>query len=202
MRSLAAVLLVVALSGCQSLFIVRGVNRNVTALSIEVDWTTAQPPSTALLNVVKGRLENICDPSVSVSFNLDDDLSGQGHGTWTDPDCREFALQHKDSEGLYVIWAEGLRDGQPAVGGYSWDKRSCAVFPEVYGNNAGALQVAVEHEILHCLGLVDKFLKMQTDHKGSYGNHCNVSGCIMQPTNSGTQPCAQCMADLEAGEEK
>jgi len=188
--------------GCRPLAIVRGPNRNTSSVEVEVDWTTPQPPTQAMLNALRGSMANICDPAVSVSFNLDDDLSGQGHGTWTDLDCRTFAVSHKDSDDFYMLWAAGVWDKSPQVGGYSWNKRDFVVFPDVYGGSSGNSQLAALHEWCHCLGLVDKFLEMSEPHKHAAGNHCDQGSCLMKPATWSSMLCPKCMADLTDGEEK
>lgn len=203
MRYALAVVLVFLFTGCQSLVVVRGPNRNTSHVVVEVDYTTAQPPGQSLLNATVGNMANICDPSVQVSFVVDDNLAGQGHTTWSDSDVRSFATAHHDNpDHFYLIWADGTWANQPAVGGYSWDKRCMAIFTPATGTSGGGVQIAMVHEWCHTLGLVDKFLQMQESHKNAYGNHCDQPGCLMLAATYGSMPCSKCMADLEAGVEK
>jgi hypothetical protein len=192
------------LSGCHSLAIVRGPNRNVDKLDIEVDWTTPAPPPAPLLQAISNQIKMACDPAVQVNFILDDDLSAKAKGEWTAFDLKALALLHRTKfEGrFYVLWADGHMKNKPAVGGYSWGKRAFAVFPSV-SPSQDRLRSTVSHETFHNLGLVGKFLKMQTFHKHSYGNHCSTINCLMQPASTGPiyNLCPFCLADLEAGEE-
>ena len=197
-----AILLLILLAsiGCQSSVIVRGPNQNVDEIMIEIDYTTDAPPSQALLNAIKGHIENICSPGMVVTFIVDDHLDG--HGTWTDYDCREFTVLHKSNLGtFYMIFAGGQHDESNLIGGVSWDKRNFAVFPDVTGLGGGA-QIAAVHEWLHSLGLVGDWLKMQTPHRVDPGHHCASSPCIMSIYGTSTIPCPLCIADLEAGEEQ
>lgn len=205
MRWLLAVILVL-LSGCcclgggSDLAIVRGPNRNMDAITIEVDWTTAAPPPVLYLDTMQSQLQGLCDPAVTVTTVLGEQY--EGHGTWTETDIQGFGLlHHGNPDAFYLIYANGIKDGEPMVGGYSWGKRSVCVFAEHPGGPS-YVQIATLHELTHCLGLVDKYLEMQTSHKSSNGNHCSNPACLMSSTGVLSSPCSACMADLTAGEEK
>lgn len=203
MRALI-LLSLIAVSGCHSLVIVRGPNRNADLVEVEVDWTTPSPPPTVMLRAVEAQIKRVCDPAVTVTFKLDDDLSRSAKGKWSNADLQLFPAlhSHAGSDAFYLLWADGQMADNPSVGGYSWGTRCFAVFPSVFPNQT-LMQNATAHEFFHNIGLVDKALVMQKPHKHSYGNHCDQQACIMYPLTSGaSSPCQLCVADLEAGEEK
>lgn len=200
MKQLFAVIALLMLSGCQTLAIVRGPNRNTSRVLVEVDWTTPTPPPQSMLDGLKNKIKSYCDPSVLVEFVLDDHKGSQGG--WTDSSLKTFAFSNHDtSDSFYMLWADGVLKDSPAAGGYSWDKRCFAVFPSTSGNQS-VLQMAAAHEFFHTLGLVDKALAMVVFHKHSYGNHCNNPSCLMWPVSGNSGLCNDCVADLEAGIEK
>jgi len=200
------VLAAILLAGCgEPLGIVRGPNRNVNKVEIEVDWTTPQPPSDALLRALEGSMGDITADGVEVVFILGDDLSDNGRSKWTKLDRRAFAVAHKDvSSRWYFVCAGGVMDEEPAAGGVAWNTRDAFVFPDRYYNNGGGLQQAMLHEWCHTLGLVNDQLKMQRVHESTSKHHCGQHNCLMKPYSDaqGTRLCEFCVEDLEAGEEK
>jgi len=192
---LAVVLLFLA-AGC--LAVVRGPNRNTSEIIIEVDWTTDAPPPGDALRAAEAALEGVFDPAVDVRFELDESLPG--HAFWSDFDVRRFAFEHRSMGEFYMIWAAGGWSGIADTGGYSWSERCFAVFPEEYAGRPACLPVVIQHELLHCLGLVGKYLATQSPHQQAV-DHCTHKGCIMWPTTeAGAVLCPACIADLEAGE--
>jgi hypothetical protein len=196
--------LLLTMAGCHSLAIVDGPNQNTTELHIEVDWTTPTPPDANLLQQAAARIKTYCAPNVQVNFVLDDDLSAKARNIWSISGLKTVALLHRTrgEDVFYLLWTNGQFEDKPQVGGFSWGKRAFAIFPNAANGNMGAAQSAVVHEMFHNLGLVDKYLKMQTPHKHSYGNHCSHQGCLMWPASGGWGLCSYCNADLEAGREK
>lgn len=206
MTKLLPVLLLLA-SGCQSLVIVRGANRNTDAVAVEVDWTTTTPPQPAVLQAAKEQIEAACDPAVAVHFILDEDLSTKARNEWSSFQLQALALVHRNKVdgGFYMLWANGTKAGNPAAGGASWGKRSFAMFPEIFVN-AALLRTSIAHEMFHNFGLVDKYLEPQSPHHTG-DHHCTTPNCVMQPQTmaGGILPyylCPHCIADLEVGEEK
>jgi len=199
--SLSSIILVL-LFGCPSVEVVDGPNQTTKRIVIEVDWTTPEPPPPAVLQAAKNIMQSACSYGTVVEFRLDKGVPEQGHGTWDIFDCRKFVfLNKKNKDTFYMLWALGVHADSPTIGGKSWNRRDFAVFPQVYGNNTQALQCTIVHEWLHCVGLVDKYLKMQTHHKHPVGHHCSTLGCIMFPVG-GLNLCGYCRADLAAGELK
>lgn len=154
---------------------------------IEVDYATGKAPSSALLDFVRGRLNEVANKPDGIEFRLNEALSDTGR-TWNldNGELVRYAASHQDlkTEGntvvthlLFVRGGTNKDNGDSKVLGVAFGRNPVVIFSDaIDGLCEGVLigcaiprfyESVVTHEFGHAMGLVDNGIPMVRPHEAS-----------------------------------
>lgn len=205
MRSLSVLLVAaLALPGCLS-GILGGISPSdylsgdtYTKWVIEVDYATGKTPSTALLDFVRGRLNEVANKPDGIEFRLNEALTDSSR-TWDFGELQRYADSHQSlkTDGntvvthlLFVRGGTTEDDGNSKVLGVTFGRNPVVIFSDaIDGLCEGVLigctvppfyQSVVTHEFGHALGLVNGGTSMVRNHQDvANGSHSSNKNSVM-----------------------
>jgi hypothetical protein len=166
-----------------------------TELVIEVDFESGYQPKSSSTDLLKQRLEEVCDKPDGVSFMFTETVFGN-QGSWTSNDVRNYGWEHKENQPqsastLYwqIIFPSGTYDDDSVLG-VAVDASTIAIFGDSVEEAKGPIfgrpsaeeveKSVVIHEVGHLLGLVNIVYQSQHDHEDpEHPNHSNNEDSVM-----------------------
>lgn len=169
-----------------------------TNLEVEIDYMPGQQPTQAALDSLKKFLQNRLNKS-QITINTPTEVESAGEDSYSTDEIRALEEQYRnnitDSRDntlhAYFLIVDGKYQQQENVLGIAYLNTSMAFFGKTMNEvSAGVTAPSKEkiegtvfqHEFGHTLGLVGNGTPTQSDHKTAGSNHCNVDGCLMEPS--------------------
>ena len=207
---LISVLMLTGLSGCISDEVLfaeekRGIpgglamacldSSKFTELIIEIDFESGYQPKSSSTDLLKQRLEEVCDKPDGVSFIFTETVFGN-QGSWSSDDVRDYGWENKDnqpqsSSTLYwqIIFPSGTYEDDNVLG-VAVDASTIAIFGDSVEEAKGPIfgrpsaeeveNSLIVHEVGHLLGLVNIVYESKYDHEDSeHPNHSSNEDSVM-----------------------
>ena len=147
-----------------------------TSMVIEIDYEPGYMPEQSSINLLKTRLQEVCDKPNGIEVELTETNFGHS-GTWSANDVREKAWEHKSNEpqtGSTLYWQALFPSSEYSnedVLGVAVDASTVAIFKDTVEDAEGPIfsrpsaeeieNSVLVHEFGHLLGLVNLVYKSQ-----------------------------------------
>ncbi len=169
-----------------------------TSMVVEIDYDPGYMPEQSSINLLKTRLQEVCDKPNGISVELTE--TNFGHtGTWDANDVREQGWEHKSNQpqtGSTLYWqalfpsSEYSNEDGETVLGVAVDASTVAIFKETVEDAEGPIfsrpsaeeieNSVLVHEFGHLLGLVNLVYKSPVDHEDKdHPGHSNNEDSVM-----------------------
>ncbi|MDP6333484.1 MAG: hypothetical protein QF479_02490 [Candidatus Poseidoniaceae archaeon] len=208
---LISVLILSGFSGCISDEVIFGDNDNpgipggltmacldsskYTKLVFEIDYESGYQPKSSSTDLLKQRIEEVCDKPDGVTFTFTETVFGN-QGTWTDDDVRSYGWEFKenqpqDSSTLHwqIIFPSGTYSDDSVLG-VAVDASTIAIFGDSVEEAKGPIfgrpsaeeveNSVIVHEVGHLLGLVNIVYNSLEEHEDpEHPNHSSNDDSVM-----------------------
>lgn len=165
-------------------------------LRLELDHVAGRPPSTSALNVVRARLDELCNKPGGVEVVVDDVLPAGQQASWSLGELQALEAQARDDYAVgdlavvHVLYLDGGTDQDSASGGvlglaytgtsFALFKQSCDATANLVVSPDEVEATVLVHEVGHLLGLVNLGAPLQSAHEdAAHPGHDTTSGCVM-----------------------
>ena len=166
-----------------------------TELVIEVDFESGYQPKSSSTDLLKQRLEEVCDKPDGVTITFTETVFGN-QGTWTDDDVRSYGWEHKENQPQtsstlhwQIIFPSG-KYSEDSVLGVAVDASTIAIFGDSVEEAKGPIfgrpsaeeveKSVIVHEVGHLLGLVNIVYESLYEHEDAdHPNHSNNEDSVM-----------------------
>ena len=199
-----------------------------TELIVEIDFVDGYEPEDSTIDTLSAFLRKYLDKPDGISIILDDSIDRPKKAVDHAEDLYTLEKKHRDyfpADSSLTIYILILDEGEikDHTDGIAYLNTSIAVFFKPIRENFGKIgqpetstveSAVLLHEFGHLLGLVNKGIRMKTEHQAkNRGAHCTVDSCLMHSPiktsdgnwnlNGGIIPdlCEFCRMDLEAARE-
>lgn len=166
-----------------------------TSMVIEIDYEPGYMPEQSSINLLKTRLQEVCDKPNGIEVELTETNFGHS-GTWSANDVREKAWEHKSNEpqtGSTLYWQALFPSSEYSnddVLGVAVDASTVAIFKDTVEDAEGPIfsrpsaeeieNSVLVHEFGHLLGLVNLVYKSPVDHEDKdHPGHSNNEDSVM-----------------------
>ncbi len=166
-----------------------------TSMVVEIDHDSGYMPEQSSIDLLKTRLQEVCDKPNGIEIMLTETDFGQS-GAWTADDVRQQAWQHKSTDpqtGSTLYWQALFPSGGYSnndVLGVAVDASTVAIFKDAIEEaegpffsrpNAEEIENSVlVHEFGHLLGLVNLVYTSPVDHEDKeHPGHSNNEESVM-----------------------
>lgn len=166
-----------------------------TSMVVEVDYHPGYVPESSSTDLLKQRLESVCDKPNGIQIQLTESQLA-GDGTWSAQDVRDTGWDlksHDPQDGKVLYWQILFPSGSyddDSVLGVAVDASTIAIFGDSVDDAAGFFGIrpsseevensVVIHEIGHLLGLVNLVYTSPADHEDAENKgHSNNEESVM-----------------------
>ena len=166
-----------------------------TKLVMEIDYENGYQPKSSSTDMLKQRLEQVCDKPDGVSISSTETIFGK-EGSWTSDDVRSFGWENKDNQPrtdstLYwqILFPSGSYTDDSVLG-VAVDASTIAIFGDSVEEAKGPIfgrpsaeeveNSVIVHEAGHLLGLVNIVYQSLSEHEDpDHPNHSNNEDSVM-----------------------